>query len=306
MNKRYGQKEQALIDLCGQKPLDMASFKRCLKDGVDVNASLYDEENLLLDILWELISYENEEKIIDVVRLFLDAGFDTNRFGYDCLNSMGHWSDISQVAEACKAVLKNGVTMEDEQWKDALDSFGIKESFNSVEGNHDLANHSYAAYEIVDRAWKKKPFDDILPRERCVGLTVDHVFAAANVREPLKKRSLTRFQIMDQLRLRCGDQTVLVMDRPNLYIRNTENLDDRKNVFDVSSDFEELIGKTITQVCFQNHSIENNKTKYQQPEIHLIFENGIQLCFTTNFGCAPKNKTEIFVETLTNEKSFAR
>ena len=65
MNK-YGQKEQALIDLCGQTSLDMERFTLCLKNGVDVNASLGDEENLLLDVLWELIWHKNEARIIDV------------------------------------------------------------------------------------------------------------------------------------------------------------------------------------------------------------------------------------------------
>ena len=303
MNHQYGQKEQALIDLFGQTPLDMERFTLCLKDGVDVNASLDEEENLLLDILWELIWHENSARIVDVVHLFLDAGFDTERFGYDCLERMGIWSSIYQFTEACKAILKNGVKMTDEQWKSVLETFGTEESFNSVAGKYAFADNSYAAYEIVDGAWKKKPFDDILPWERCVGLKLDHVLAAANVRKPLKKRSCIRFQIMDQLRLQCGEQTIVVMDRPNLYIRKTENLDGRKNTDDVSRYFEELIGKTITHVYFRGHHIQKNKTGYQQPEIYLKFENGKKLCFTTNFGCVPKNKTGNFVEKVTNEKN---
>jgi bifunctional pyridoxal-dependent enzyme with beta-cystathionase and maltose regulon repressor activities len=74
MNNQYGQKEQALIDLCSQNPLDMERFMRRLTDGVDVNASLGDEENLLLDVLWELIWHKNKARIIDVIHLFLDAG----------------------------------------------------------------------------------------------------------------------------------------------------------------------------------------------------------------------------------------
>ncbi|MBR3741372.1 MAG: leucine-rich repeat domain-containing protein [Clostridia bacterium] len=304
MNNQYGQKEQALIDLCGQTPLDMERFTLCLKNGVDVNASLGDEENLLLDVLWELIWHKNKARIIDVIHLFLDAGFDTDRFGYDCLERMGIWSGTFQFVEACKAMLKNGVKMSDEQWKSVRETFGTEESFNSVEGNHAFANNSYAAYEIVDGAWKKKPFDDILPWECCVGLKLDHVFAAANVRKPLKKRSRIRFQIMDQLQLQCGDQTIVVMGRPNLYIRKTENLDGRKNVRNVSRDFEELIGKNITHVYFRGHHIQKNKTGYQQPEIYLKFENGEKLCFSTNFGCVPKKKTGNFVEKVTNEKKL--
>ena len=162
MKKEYGQKEQALINLCSQNPLDMERFTHCLRDSVDVNASLGDEENLLLDILWELIWYENEERISDVVHLFLDAGFDTNRFGFDCLERLGIWSGIAQIVEACKAILKNGVNMADEKWKYVVETFGIEESSNSVEGDHDLANNSYASYEIVDRAFNKKTFDDII------------------------------------------------------------------------------------------------------------------------------------------------
>lgn len=70
MNNQYGQKEQALIDLCGQTPLDMEMFTRCVTSGVDVNASLGDEENLLLDVLWELIWHQNKARIIDVIHLF--------------------------------------------------------------------------------------------------------------------------------------------------------------------------------------------------------------------------------------------
>lgn len=292
-----GEKERKLLDLCMQNKPDLTEIKRTLVDGVDLNISIDEESNLLTEVYQGFFDYDGHDWAAPVItQLFIDAGFDTKKHGFNCLYAI-RFSIYSQYAiETVKIILKNGVEMTASQGEELLEIVGTEESFMSVEGEHELANLYFAFYEILDRARKGLPFEDIQSWENCVGLRLDKVVASSTFRPVIDSSFSSEYRIPGELLLQCGEKTVLLLDRPNIYIQDTKNIDHLLYTEEVTDLFADYIGKEITKVFFRHIEVTQGTTSYRQPNIFLVFSDDSMLHFYTNFGEVDDEETSILMK----------
>ena len=296
-----GEKEKELLELCRQKNLDTAALKRCLNEISDLNTDIDEEENLLTEVYREFYSMDDQCSSLPVItQLFIDAGFNIKKHGFNCLYAV-RYSICNQYAlEAAKVILKNGAEITASQWEELLENAGTEESFMSVEGNHKLANLYYAYYELLDRARKGLPFEDILSWESCVGLRVEKVIASSTFRPVLDCSFSSEYRIPGELYFQCGDKTILLVDRPNVFIQDTKNVDTLLYTEDVSEMFSEFIGQEITKVYFEHKKFKTAGNSYRQPNIYIVFSNHAMLHFYTNYGEVEEEDTRILLRMARN------
>ena len=292
-----GEKERKLLDLCKQKEPDLTEIKRTLVDVVDLNISIDEESNLLTE-LYQGFYYDEVQAPYApaITQLFINAGFDTKRHGFNCLYSL-RFSVYNQYAgETAKIILINGVEITASQWDELLESVGMEESYQSIEGDHRLANNNFAFYEILDRARKGLPFEDIQSWENCIGLRVDKVVASSSFRPVIDSSFSSEYRIPGELLLQCGEKTVLLLDRPNICIQDTKNIDYLLYTEEVTDLFADYVGKEITKVFFQHKKVTQGKTGYRQPNIFLVFSDDSMLHFYTNYGEVDDEETCILMK----------
>lgn len=294
--------EKELLELCSQPVPDLDAIKQYLSSGIDLNREIDDENNLLTELYRAYPFYTEQASFAPLItRLFIDAGFDVTRHGFNCLYAL-RFSIYNQYAgETAKVILEHGAKMTDQQWEELLDSVGTEESYNSVEGDHALANNAYAFYEMLDHARRRLPFADIKSWEDGVGLLIQGIEISSDTTPLLMQTGEKHFSLDGELLLKCGEQTVILQDRPNIFIQSTKQADRHTCSEDASGALRGIAGKTINRIYFENRYVKKKKTKYRQPQIYLELSDGITLHAYTNFGEAPKRDCKILLEIIENK-----
>ncbi|MBQ9459736.1 MAG: hypothetical protein IJU66_07355 [Oscillospiraceae bacterium] len=327
MKNTYGYKPLSyeLIDLFQSGAPDFAAAEDLIRRGADVNDQGDDKgENVLSEILmgywWTSGTAGMEQEVcsncesrpdrcahcehnlnpnagssmIEIIRLFLDHGFDVNRnngrHGAQCLSALALSSFDRQIITATKLLLDAGaqnIPVEDDPSETPMNSIGEEGSYQDVcEHNHYLGNIYEATYQIYAAARDGRSYSGIDSFEAAIGKKVLYVMADC-------ERCSPAFSSVDLPQSKHDNcfycNLYLLFDGGHLVCTKYANywvdtLLPDKPLTDVSRFFAPILGHTIQQVSFDHRSISKGTTFYGQPITTLHMDNGITLTFTINFG----------------------
>lgn len=291
----FDKQEKKLIELCTVCYPDFARIQALIADGVDINAVDSDGNNMLSEIYSRSDDRSRGKNLLETTRLFIAAGFDTVRFGWECISELAFSTYDKYVVDASRELLLAGFNPEQDAWEKTFDRIGTEESYQRCcENDHECENLFYTLYELVDRAVKGQHFADISTFHDAVGLTVRSVYADG----PLSVRYCqTERTYFERLFFDCGSRIIVVEASPNIFVCSPQE-ENLSALTDVSESMRTIIGAKVTDVTFEHDEICEETTTYRQPVIYLKFNNEYMLRFTTDFGSVSKEETGIYFETL--------
>lgn len=295
---RFGKKEDQLLRLCKAHVPNMDKIHAVITEGADVNA--VDEDGWrLLGAIFSHNSAATGEHFPAIADVFIRAGFDAKRFGLSVMGSLVHSTHDRYIFDTAMILLKAGAHGDKGKWESLLECIGTEESYQRCcDYDHACENIYYAWYEIVRRASEGKSFDDIGVWQDCVGLKVDGIVADANRVPVVTKGKKGKILFRDQFMLLCGERAVMIEACPNIYLCKRPGATDLANPIDLSGQLPFAAGAIIERIDFEHRGVREGKTYYRQPNIHVVFNNGRTIRFSTNFGEVPEEETSKFFEVL--------
>jgi len=326
MNNTFGYNPLSyeLIDLFRSGAPDFEAAEDLIRRGADVNDQGDDKsENVLSEIIFNYCASSSADgmqeecrdchkdyvrcsgcehnlnpelgaAILQVIRFFLDHGFDVGRnegrHGAQCLYALTLSTFDGGMIDATKLLLDAGaknIPIEDDPYETPMTFIGEEGSYQDTsEHNHYLGNIFEAVYQIYVALENGKPYSGIDSFECAVGKRILRVMADADsgsnvftsIDEPTSKHD-NCFLSPLYFFFDCG---YLVCTKEAGFWTNNTPLD--KAAVDVSQFFPNLIGARIDKITFDHNEIIKERTHYGQPVTTFHMDNGTRINFTINFG----------------------
>ena len=222
----YGKLENELIELLRTAAPDFEKAKELIEAGADINKSNSDgDENVLSEIIggywFTKFDYDDEacknceddekscrdctkcktlnqdpgKSMCDVIRFFLDNGFDVNknegRFGAQCLFALVLSTFDRYMIDAIKILLDAGaknrtVSYDPNDDSTPWDFISTEACYHGCfDDEHALSNLFDAAYEIYQAVEEGRPYKYIDTFEASVGKKIIKVLVESNNQEPV-------------------------------------------------------------------------------------------------------------------------
>lgn len=301
----YGELEDKLIGLFRSGKPDFETADELLLQGADVNAEgKSDEDNILSEILggygidWDGDCSDSEcgEAMVEVIRYFLEHGFDVNkkdgRYGAQCLFELTLSSFDRHIIDATKLLLKAGaqninITSNPEDNETPWGFIGMEGSAqNVIYNDHHMSNIFEAVYQIYQALSDGKDYSGIDSYEESVGRRVLKILSE----KPEDSEPFFDMESPGPPHRNCFNQNLFfILDEGIL--RTTQYaefwydkvLPDVETV-DVSERFPGVAGAVIRGFRFDHREIRKGTTGYGQPITSIEMNSGQILTFTINFG----------------------
>lgn len=332
MDKTYGYSplSYALINLFTSGLPDFEAAEKLIQQGADVNGQGdYKDENVLSEILggyWQTgIDHSREEckkciegsadgasydscpacehflnpkvgeSVIQIIRFFLNHGFDVTRnggkHGAQCLYALALSSFDRGLINATKMLLAAGArdipVEDDEPDETPMDAINTERSFQGTgERNHYLANIYEATYQIYLALEEGRSYTGIDSFEVAIGKKILRVMAVGDDKDSI----FTSINLPTSKHKNCFyhnlymifDGGYLVCTKTASYWVDTYPIDEK--IIDVSEYFSPIVGHAIRKVTFDHNEVIDGITHYGQPITSFHFDNEVELTFTINFG----------------------
>ena len=341
----YGALGNKLIKSFRSWPPDFVAAEKLIKEGADINATgKSDDENILSEILlgFHEIAHDDlcgdscaacdeqncnhckhirkssikpGEVMCDIIRFFLDHGFDVNKFngcyGAQCLFSLTLSTYDKYMIEATKLLLDAGardriVSLSSTDENETPWNFIATEgSFQDCcENDHAAANIFEAVYQLYQAIEDGKPYDGIDSYESAIGKKIVKVLAECDGKNPtFFSLDLPKFK-----KENCFTQTlyfiyesgVLIATSYSDFWTNTDLPD--CDLVDVSEHFDGIVGNIIRDFTFDHRSVVKGMTHYGQAITTIEMNNGRKVRFSTNFGEVAKKNRAAYFEILLDER----
>ena len=293
---RFGKLEDKLLRLCNANQPDYEKIQQRISEGANVNAISNNGENMLTAI------YRNQvhgDKFPGITQLLLNAGFDAEKYGLNCISALVFSSYDKNIFLAAKLLLEAGADSDEKQWDSLLESIGTEESFQRCcENDHKCENIYYTFYEMVNNAHKKMPYNDINLWDCFIGQKVVTILSPNSNLEIIKPLRSGRYAIPDQLIFCSEDRTLIIEGNPNIYSRaNPVPTVDMGKCIPVD-ELNCVLGSFVTDITFKHSEVSFGTMNYRQPNIYIKLDNGIRIRFSTDFGEVPKENTSTYFEIM--------
>ena len=295
---QFGTLEDELVRLCETDEPNWDAIKALIARGANVNAQDAAKACLLSEVIY--YGSESGEKTLQLVKLFLESGFDAKKFGLNVIGTLVFSTYDRYIFDAAKLMIRAGATGDEEQRKALLETIGGEESYQRCcDQDHACENIYYAMYELVDRAFKGK-HEEILVWHDCVGKVVDAVYADAKTAPAIKPMRGRKCEMVGRIIFQCGEHSVVLEGNPNVYGCDRISEGEMEHPMSLADRLPFCVGAKIADISFYHTEVEDKKKRcsYRQPHIMLTFDTGKCLHFTTNFGEVPKGKTKEYFEVL--------
>ena len=260
--------------------IDWNAFDNILSGVEDINIINDEDETILTEILQDEYFYKNGSSMPDVIRHFLNHGYDVTanegRNGGSPLSELCWTSYDKYILDAAKVLLDAKAPIEyksiydepDEELSGVIGSIAWKLSGAwAVDKDYDWANTMEAYYNIAEAAKEGKDYNEISSHIDCVGRTLSGVSVISEFTNSILPENGI-FKFNDSLVLWFGDMPLvvskyitLIVDR--LIVKNQED-----SLQSVDEYFNEIIGSKLTKIQYVNSSM-----------CFLNFSNGKRITF---------------------------
>lgn len=326
MEKDFGEKEQQLIEECKKAPADYAKIKHLIDEGADINAVNEYGDSLLSSIIGYFIPEEcygceqrnlpaekrncdgcpcaEQSRLLDIVELFIENGWDTVKYGLECIRELTFVPHNRVIFDVAKRILECPLSEDIQSYEAALETIGTEESYQRCcEACPEEENLFYTIYELIDAKMNKKDFEGIELFYDAIGLRVDKIIYFSGQNDI--KGSKRGWDFYSDIGFVCQDKVLVLSSYINILMMN-----DRKNELP-QTEITEIFGKSfynavITDISFDTASIRRKTTIYQQQSIIIDFDNGRQLRFTHNAGQHPDKKTQSSFKIINKKASVSQ
>lgn len=203
-----------------------------------------------------------------------------------------------------KAILQDGVSGSEVEWRELLSTIGTDESYYRCEGGHAHENILFALYEMVDRAFTGKPFTHIGIWEDAIGYKIDEVYLCSDAEEPLKKLKDEKTAVDGNIVLCSGENALILEDCIHIYICSKEEALSKPYVVDFSDTLGFCKDTVISDIRFSHRTKRVGKTGHSQPRIEVLFENRKLIHCSTDFGEVPKEETSRYFQVADSDTFY--
>lgn len=322
----YGELEDKLIELFRSGAPDFEAAQKLLDLGADLNAEGKDEdENILSDILhgywWTEYSGKLCERIdtcekddchdciynvnrnpesgkamCDIIRFFLDHGFDVDKndgcYGAQCLYALTLSTFDKYYIQALKMLFAAGavnrtISPTAEPDNTPMSFTATEASYQSIcDENPSSANIYEAAYQLYLAVQEGRPWSGIDSYETATGKKIHKVLADVPDHKPVFYLSVFPGFRKDNcfnatLYFVCDDCILTVTQYNDLW---TDTVLPDMALADVSEYFPGIVGSRIEGFEFNTRTLAKGMTHYTQPITRIITDSGHDLCISINFG----------------------
>ncbi|MCQ2513224.1 MAG: hypothetical protein MJ092_07570 [Lachnospiraceae bacterium] len=293
---KFGKSEDQLLRLCRANQPDYEKIQQRIYDGVDLNIVGEYGENILTAV-YRYKEHGNNFPII--TQLFINSGFDVKKYGLSCVNALVYSSYDKFIFLAAKLLLEAGADGDEKRWDSLLEAIGTEESYQRCcENNHECENIYYALYEIVDRAHKKLPYNDLELWDSFIGCGITSILSFSTTAESIMPIGRNKFSFPDKLYICSEDRVLVIEGNPNIYSRTNPFPEMEIDKCIPVDDLNSILGATVTSISFEHSEVSSGTTTYRQPIIFINLDNKMRVRFSTNFGEVPKGESVTYFEIL--------
>lgn len=294
--------DKLITECCKRKP-DMQIVQELIDSGAPIN--LAEKRLNYATILSRVFDYYNNTqsgKYLPIIaQIFIDNGFNTKKYGADCIFALIFSTYDKYIIDAAKRLLHAGVSARKKTWEMLLEGIGTEESYQHC-CQRDLAceNIYYAFYELVEAAYKGTDFEGISSWQDCIGCKIDSIISFPKAEKSLEKITDCSYLVNDAVIFRSGGKVIVVEGRPNIYLKTSADRSSEQKPEDLSEELSIYIERTITNIQFSNREYKRSDSIYAIPIIEIIFDSGAALTFTNNQGEVGDNSISNTLEIKTS------
>ena len=299
-------KDEFLKVLQAQAP-DFEKAQKLLEQGVDINGAGDYGDSIINDCLLMHSSFplecdtceegecqtcerKKKSQIIPIIEFFINNGWDSKRYGLDCIASLVHTTHDVQMFEAAKRILACPTSNDEQDYEGALKGIGIEESFQRCcEECHEQENLYFAMYELVEAKMEGKPFEGIYPYYGVLGKKIDKIVYFSDKLDFNETNRGTEFNC--DFGFLCGEELFVIRSSINALMMN-DRISEKPQI-EVSDVFGDgVIGASVVDVSFEHIKKNRKMNCYGQPIIILKLDSGKEIRFTHNFGELPNDEAQ--------------
>lgn len=280
MGKQYYDKTMVFQRECEKYPLKVKRLEQLLDAGIDINSLSNDPEeskSILANLIEEYSfnfgcdlsseKYEECEKencegcehdcslyhgeaLHELIRFFIDHGFDVQRFGAECLFELCFSTYDNWVLLNAELLIENGADLngKDEDGDTVLDWVGWKLG-DWYTGSFRSGNLFCAFYEMVKAAMNGDEFHGIRDFDVCIGHKVTRIEKIIIDETAQLKKDDEQVRFHEGLLIWCDDMPLYVNKIPEFYVCPIK-AEKAQNRIDVSDQFARYIGAEIEELYF--------------------------------------------------------
>lgn len=319
----FGLKENELIELCSVYPMDIERVREKIKQ-VDLTATNDDGDNLLSRVILAYMKMYHVKfakvdgrYLIDVVKLFLENGFDLTRengkFGAQCLMSLYNSSCDEYVLEACKILLKEGAQT---KW---CNSDG-EDCIDASEWNDEYVNSLLTKPNSMERVSVMRTLNQIIKNynqdieyetiqyfKKAIGHSLTGVHLCMND-EDYNPIALSSYELelkgalaigYDNTYLKINDSLEAMVD-PNVEKEFTKFIDISELVWNENwvTDF------YIKDIVTYNRQYDKDNVQFIQSLMFIILDNGKIIELSTDWKSLSQKETVSHIRVMSLEEYF--
>ena len=299
--------DKALQSAIIHSPTDLATAKRLLAEGANINAHDQYGDSIIDECLFSAMDLPPEcddcdenscaacetrrtPDLLSIIDFFIDNGWDTARYGLRAVSTLVHTTHDRQMLDAAKRILEQPLSDDVKDYESALESIGTEESYQRCcEECHEQENLYFAMYEMVEARMKGKDFCGIHPYCDALGKRVDKIVCFADTIDFVQTPRGTEYA--SDLGFVCADGVIVVTANVNILLMNDRICEQPQ--IDVSDRLGDgIVGARIVDVSFEHKKVNGERIIYGQPTVIVKFDSGRAISFTHNFGELPDKRIQ--------------
>ena len=290
----YGDLEDKLIGCFKDGSQDFETANELLLQGADLNTDGPDEEKNILSEIIMGYPLDHGQDMLNVIRWFLDNGFDVNRHygksGARCLWSLTLSTYDSYIIEATKILFNAGaknVSINDDESETPWSFIATEGSYqNTCIRDYHTGNIYEAVYQIYQAIEDGRPYKGIDSYEKSIGKKILKVLADPPDKCPI----FFDLDLPNSKHNNCYRSTLYFVYENGVLISTqyadfwVDDILPDTELIDVSGLFQGIVGAAIKGFSFDHNMIVKATTHYGQPITIIEMDNNKKLRITINFG----------------------
>ena len=291
----FNEKEKKIIELIHNNNVDLNLISDLLKNGADVNASNgLTEDNYMGSLLSECIfeALNNDIKVFDLIKCFVENGFDLNKYGSSIIGDLHASFEDEDLIDIIKYILDTATTKIDVNHGIGMfriESEYLSDTFSEYDEKANLADT--IAFMLEEYKYGNN-YNEVYLYSKIIGQTVKDITIDDSVKASNKNYMMIDLRNKDiNTFIKCDKDTLCIYNSTTCYVNNNySNMPGSNDPF-IEYLKTSLIGSTITKIEFE-HTFE--KIAFRE----FRANRNVKIYFSNN--------GELFYKKLSKDSMFSR
>lgn len=270
------------MSICEAYPIDYNELKTMLRNGFDINCEIEDPlegksilSNITMDWCYEEVLDENEKgyAFYELVKFFVDHGFDVKKYGGECLHTLC-WANVGKYTlNIAELLLDHGADTTEKCEED--DTSGLLDAIDWklddwVVGNGRTANLMTPYYLMVQAYEAGENYHGFRAFESCIGEKITQIEKVAFTDQDKRFNEEHKNAFSGSIIFWCGDTPMVLTRYGELYVDPCIR-DQVISTIDVSEAYSEILELRIKDLKYIDGNQGIGLLTFQDGDNELLF-----------------------------------